>query len=478
MDEAPGTDGEPRSERQLADALGDHDPATRVTCVHAAGRIPPCPRMRLQRAEGSPAQSVGLIEIQKAGRCQRRGAGTPGPKGGRRFRELPHPARRDTSPGGATLAALSQSTPEQEAIDVVYLPYLPLRSRAVVGEWELIPRGELADDDCLDQRAAELARGLAAMYVLPTGSSGGTGGVFARPKDGRLGEEARDLGSLGDLRRACVAMVLDPNPSPLLLQDERDLNAGHWMLTSDNAMLVAHGINREHGYTGTITGSRVQRTSLGVSVVDDPENPRTRPRAVVPPPADLRIPWFNPPTLDTEYAHATWESIRRGDDAARRLARAIDWLALAWLNTTAMTDDLRVPAFRAGFEVLLDSQDAVPLARRLTELLVDTSDIRSRTWLSVEGNQRSANLRDVGWWFVEFSILRNKLMHGRSAGQENWIHDGRSHTDLGEWYLRQAIKHTVANDGHPDILDELLWREAARDAHEWLRAHSDDAETS
>ena len=398
--------------------------------------------------------------------------------GGRRSRERRRPARRDTSCGAATLGAVSESTPEPEAIDVAYLPYLPLRARAVVGEWELIPLGALADDDCLDHRAAELARGLAAMYVLPAGSRGGTAGVFARPNDGRLGEEVRDVASLGDLRRACVAMVLNRNPSPLLPEDERDLNAGHWMLTSDNAMLVAHGINREHGYTGTITGSRVPRTSLGVSVVDDPENPTARPRAVVPPPADLRIPWFNRPTLDTEYAQATWESLRRGGDASRRLARAIDWLALAWLNTTAMTDDLRVPALRAGFEVLLDSEDAVPLARRLTDLLVDTSDIRNRTWLSVEGNQRSANLRDVGWWFVEFSILRNKLMHGRSPGQENWIHDGRSHIDLGEWYLRQAIKHTVANDGHPDILDELLWREAAREAHEWLRAHSDDAETS
>src|SRR6185312_5824006 len=82
-----------------------------------------------------------------------------------------------TSCRPATLAVVSESTREPEAIDVVYLPYLPLRNRAVVGQWELIPRGALADDDCLDQRAAELARGLAAMYVLPTVSSGGTAGV-------------------------------------------------------------------------------------------------------------------------------------------------------------------------------------------------------------------------------------------------------------------------------------------------------------
>jgi hypothetical protein len=32
-------------------------------------------------------------------------------------------------------------------------------------------------------------------------------------------------------------------------------------------------------------------------------------------------------------------------------------------------------------------------------------------------------------------------------------HDNVRHIDLGEWYLRQAIKHTVANDGHTDILE-------------------------
>lgn len=30
---------------------------------------------------------------------------------------------------------------------------------------------------------------------------------------------------------------------------------------------------------------------------------------------------------------------------------------LAWLNATGLTDELRIPALRAGFEVLLDSAD-------------------------------------------------------------------------------------------------------------------------
>lgn len=79
-------------------------------------------------------------------------------------------------------------------------------------------------------------------------------------------------------------------------------------------------------------------------------------------------------------------------------------------------------------------------------------------------------LGDVAWWFKRFSFLRNDLMHGRSPDREAWVHDGVVHTDLGEWYLRQAVKHTVANDGHDDIRDELLWREALRATREWWRA--------
>lgn len=361
---------------------------------------------------------------------------------------------------------MSEWKQSREAIDVVYLPYLPLRDRMNVGDWELIPRAALVVDDCLDDRSVELAQGLADLYVLPD-RAGTAAGVFARPRDGRVGGKLADLQLVDDLRRACSVAVLDVNPSPL--DDERDPNAGHWMLTSDNAIVVAHGIHREHGYTGSIVGSRLPEYSLGVSIVDSPDTPHIK-RARILPPGGLRIPTFKPPPLDVEYADATWASIRRGDDGARRLGRAIDWLAVSWLNATALTDDVRIPALRAGFEVLLDHDDFLELARRLTSLLADQSAPAARSWRSRSGNHVSENLTEIGWWFVEFSFLRNALMHGRSPAPGDWAHNNTRHIDLGDWYLRQAIKHTVANNGHPDILEELVWRDALRAADKMLRA--------
>jgi hypothetical protein len=372
---------------------------------------------------------------------------------------------------GRLHAVLAQE-PEREVVDVVYLPYLPLDERIIVGQWELIPRAVLVTGDCRDARTLELAQGLAEVYVLPQ-PAGTAAGVFARLRGGSVGEEIVDFGPVHDLQHACIPAVLDANPSPL--DDHLDPNAGHWILTSDNAQVVAHGIDRKLGYTGTIVGSYRPMVSFGVSVLDDPENHIHR--ATIPPPGGLRIPTFRPPRLDVEYADVTWQSIRRSDDAARRLRRAIEWLGLASRNVTGMTNDVRVPALRAGFEVLLDSEDAVVLARRLSDLLGDTSPIRNRTWTSVERKEQDANLRDVGWWFMQFSFLRNDLMHGRALGMEEWRYDDRSHIDLGEWYLRQAIKHTVANDGHLDILTDLLWRNAIRETHKMMREQKQQDES-
>jgi hypothetical protein len=200
-------------------------------------------------------------------------------------------------------------------------------------------------------------------------------------------------------------------------------------------------------------------------VLSDPCVPHIAPSRISPP-SDLRIPTFRPPPLDVEYADATWQSLHHDNDAARRLGRAIDWLALAWLNATSLTDELRVPALHAGFEVLLNMEDALDLARELGRLLEDESRVRHRTWVSFANNHRSANLAEISWWFMEFSLLRNQLMHGRTPGTEVWAHDERSQVDLGEWYLRQAIKRVVANDGHPDIVETPLFRELVRAARE------------
>lgn len=263
-----------------------------------------------------------------------------------------------------------------------------------------------------------------------------------------------------DLRRACVAAVLDPNPDPTLPEDLRDWNAGHWMLSTENATVVGHGISRD-GYTGTSMGSRFPYLSIGVSVLDQPDQPNGQ-RGEVLPLADVRVPTFGSRPFDADYANAVWESVRRGDDGSRRLGVAIDWLALATLNTTSLKNDVRVPSLRAGLEALLDTDDFLELGGRLSALIEDDSPKVRRDFTNRRGAPRHADLGAVAWWCVQFSFLRNKLMHGSPVEAEDWFHgEGQwSQIDLGDWYLRQAIKHTVYRDGHPEILHDPSWRRA------------------
>lgn len=350
---------------------------------------------------------------------------------------------------------------------VVYLPYLPLTDRIVVGDWELIPQQDLQDADTLDPRTAQLARGFAVLHDL----RGTTHpfGAFARPNDGRVGDDPGSTVPLINLRRALLVAVLNGNQSPLTPEDEHDPNAGHAAMTSENALIVANGISYEGGYTATRSGGQIPRLNIGVSVLADSDLP---PSPKIQAPADLLLPTMGRP-IDHEYAHATWESITRGTDAARRLGRAIEWLRLAWINVTELTGDLRIPALRAGFEVLFDSDDEAVLAERLKTLVGDTTKPRLRQRAHpVTAKLWSKQLTDVEWWFWDFSFLRNDLMHGREPTEERWLHEGQSHVGLGEAYLRWAIKATVAQDGHQSILDDMAFRVAAREVRARLRAAS------
>ena len=120
---------------------------------------------------------------------------------------------------------------------------------------------------------------------------------------------------------------------------------------------------------------------------------------------------------------------------------------------------LRIPALRAGFEVLLDADMTKNLATRLSRLLGDESVPVERSWRErPDADVSTAEMTDVAWWFKQFSLLRNDLMHGRVPGEDRWFDDhGTWQTDLGEWYLRQAIKHAIADNGHPELLTDLIW---------------------
>lgn len=329
-----------------------------------------------------------------------------------------------------------------------------------VGEWELIPRGDLVDADALDARALELALGVADLYELPPGA-GREVGAFGRRKGGRVGDDPQVRTHMTNLQRSLVAPVLDVT--------RRSEQGGRTIvsrpLTSDNAMVITHGIDRGTGSTAVVTGGRLREIAGGFQVVHEPDDPL--PPLKIAPPADLRVRFVGYWDLDFEYADAVSQSTSVESDEARRLARAIDWLDFAGRNTASLTDDLRIPALQAGFEVLLDRDDpgiaGARIGRFLSDLLTPDAPQSERSWPNRRGDgQTTHELTDLAWWFVRFSFLRNALMHGDAPTEDAWAHDGDLHVDLGELRLSQAIKETVARDGHPDLRKPLKKRDFER----------------
>lgn len=104
----------------------------------------------------------------------------------------------------------------------------------------------------------------------------------------------------------------------------------------------------------------------------------------------------------------------------------------------------------------------------------------AREWDDHHGNHRGPfELTDLEWWFQSFALLRNKIAHGGQlapAGQlepeEYDFDDGVPHVWHAERNLRRAIKKTVADAGHEDVLLDPF----ERITRKYARLIAEDAE--
>jgi hypothetical protein len=326
---------------------------------------------------------------------------------------------------------------------VVWLfPYVPLRDRLTIGTWTLIPREAFADEDAIAPEAAEQARGLAALYRMPGDPRGY--GAFVRSELNPVGEEV-DQVALGRLYQTVVVTLLDGNASRANPQDD-DYNAAHRMGTLENARLLGHGIDPD-GYTSFQYGVMVQMLVGGYQVGRDVDK--------IEPPQELQLPLM-PPRIDDVYANALNDVLSNLSENSPDLPGAIRWLEVAWSNSVSVRLDTRILALRAGFDVLFGGADTRAIRTGLSALL-DAPDAvrRSREWDDHGRHRGPFELTDLEWWFQSFALLRNKVAHG-----------GIDHLWHAELNLRRAIKKTVANAGHEDVLldpfERIVHKHAAR----------------
>lgn len=323
-------------------------------------------------------------------------------------------------------------------LSILLFPHLPLRSATAVGDWKLAPIGELDQHPVRDDRR-EVVMGLLRLYGLP--ESDGRFGAVAYHNDRRIGDEFEPT-LIPPLRRAVTTALLALNPEPAPPDPQRPIGRRN-ISTTDNGVAWGHNI-QDDGWVAADTGFITRILHGGYNVLD-PESLR------IPRSPDLHLPFVS--DFDGEYATAILELITREIEAGRRLATTIDWLLVAWQNTSVMDGPLRVMALKTGFEVLLEASDVWTLRDRLSDLLDADDEPRSpRTWPGRNGGQQTADLTDLQWAFQTFTFLRNDIAHGHPITAARFTHDtGQPLLFLGEWWLRRAIFETVARAGHEDL---------------------------
>lgn len=334
---------------------------------------------------------------------------------------------------------------------VLLYPYLPLRGRQSVGPWELVPARNLEDDDAPTPEAARAIRGLVELYELPEDL--GQFGALAKPAGGLVGDEF-ERQAMRALGRALVVALLAGNPSLLTPEEERSGNEGHMMLTSDNAIGYGHPLG-EDGYVAVEEGAIATVLRGGLNVF--------RPGAKISTPIEVRAPMLSR-ELDGELADAVHQVLTAETADARRLGRAIDWLDLAWRNTSSINRDLRLAALKSAFEILFDSGDVAVLRQRLSALLDPEHVERTeRRWVDRRGRERVQSMSDLEWWFTNFAFLRNAILHGDDLDGDDYLFEnGREHLWLADARLREAIIELDARAGHPEIRLDPFARELRR----------------
>jgi len=251
--------------------------------------------------------------------------------------------------------------------------------------------------------------------------------------------------------------------------DDAENNFGWGAITSDHALAFIHPIPQDSGIAVEF-GFIIRKTVAGLIEGT---------RGGVPKPIEI-VDSLAPPDPDPTISTSVFEALVQDSERARRLGLAIGWLEVAWRNTEAISQDLRIVALLAGFEAILmegNGADSYLMATQY-DSFVDDTDRRPRTVTSLTGKESIREYGDSGWWLLQFAWLRNQIAHGGALRSEDYEHeDGRPHFAIAEKALREAILREAGHlAGASDLLDGRFSRQMGRLVAETL-AEARESET-
>jgi hypothetical protein len=328
--------------------------------------------------------------------------------------------------------------------DLLVAPYLPAVT-GEVGPWQLVAFSQLAESDSLPAELRDAVLRLVQAYSVL--DSPATFGVVLHQSDGRIGA-AVDPAVVPTIGRALLAGAIANNPRMAVAEEEVPANAGHAVLTSENALVYGHPNLDPRSYaieTGRLTRVR----SLRAADLNEP-------LPKIAPPTDLPTPMFG--RFDIEMANATYGVLAADSEQARRLDRGLGWYTVFFSNSEAIGVDVPVGAARSALEVMTGSGDSSREIVRAVGRLLDPPDTPRKTFTPEEAGFGNGpiQLSPTEWWLARFCILRNELTHGDTVPNEHWVHEGHSHLDWAHDKLIDSLREIVAAESADDALRETI----------------------
>ena len=305
---------------------------------------------------------------------------------------------------------------------LLFCPYLPLRPTdkpVEFADWEMGPlqcfRDRWADSKFEDRATAFLQK-----FVGTDDRPIENPALLCR-KGKQLDGEKPPPEEVRALELSLAFAFIDRNPRFL----PENCHEGWGRVTADNAELYLWPIDLERGRVTTNTGYIVSVRTGGYRISDT--------NLVLRPPLDLHLPIGvpspDPLVLTGIYQTALGSLCSPGQNsAADRVRIALEWFVKAWRNTATLHFPERLVFLKTAFEALTGSNKSWKSAERLREIFEELKDTTERdsgilvwspnekpiwtqTWRDKEGCLQTKLITDLEHWFIEFSAVRNRIIH-------------------------------------------------------------------
>lgn len=212
------------------------------------------------------------------------------------------------------------------------------------------------------------------------------------------------------------------------------VNAGLYMLTSENFRIVFQNFILESPYTGYTSGKIVRVSDSGYKIS---EITYEKPPYVV----------KNTFSYEKKFLNVLEQLRNKKRKTYRLILRATDAVMNAYANSEDVSHDSRILELSRAFEILFDlpERDQRKMFKELIEKYCEPKGEKKRRYSSERpgGKKVSETGSRQVMWADRFYTLRNHIIHGENIADKRYFFHGQPHFQLGLWFFLVSVKQII-----------------------------------